>query len=77
MQTTQYLYNIDPKHLVDMPYQEALQYKAEMGRKLMSRISTKAKTIINKPTEYRRLLDRYLEVSKAVDHTNTLIEELL
>jgi len=38
MKTTQYLYDIDPSEFADMPYKDALAYKVEAGRKLISHL---------------------------------------
>jgi len=68
MKTTIYLYDIEPKLLANLPYQEALQLKYDSGKQLIATLF--------EPHYSQRDDERIHAVSKALKHTSQLLREL-
>ena len=65
MNSSKYLYDVEPFMFQDMPYEEALEYKCDMARDLMKKIA------VNKDDE-----ERYVAAEKALHFNTTLLDEL-
>lgn len=66
--TTQYLYDIEPTEISDMPYKEALKYKLSNAKELIH-------TLHMSEFDYRDE-ERIREVFDAIELTEYLIREL-
>ena len=76
MKTTEYLYGIDPGELTGMNYVNAIGFKISSARLLLAELRMQANDSLGKEEEYRPVLERYLEVEKAIEFNNKLLREL-
>lgn len=68
--TTQYLYNINPKELIDMKYKQALEYKLFHAKELYHTMMLQKRNTSYNDDE------RSHYVWKAMIHTQKLLDEL-
>jgi len=76
VKTTEYLYNIDPQQLIGMNYINALSFKVSSAKVLLAELSEKAGNSIADTKIYAPLLQRYMDVEKAIKFNNKLLREL-
>lgn len=75
--TTQYLYDCHPLIFAFLPYIVALYLKRHMAFKHMRKLRRMADKVINDPIAYEPIRDHYLDVKKAKDFNQKLIDEIL
>ena len=76
MKTTKYLYNIDPQELIGMNYINALSFKVSSARLLLADLSKQAGESLTDTAVYAPLLQRYMDVEKAIKFNQKLLREL-
>ena len=77
MKTSKYLYGVNAIDFMNMGYREALNYKIECARKVMSEVGNEASKVIHLPEKYIPLLHRYEAAAKAVEFNSGLLEEMM
>jgi len=76
VKSTQYLFGIEPKKFKNMSYEEVLKLKINAGKKLLKELTDKAHNIKDYE-EYVKVVMRQKDVSKAIEHNECLLKELI
>ena len=76
MKTTKYLYNIDAQELTGMNYVNAIGFKVSSAKLLLAELSVKASESLMDTKIYAPILQRYMDVEKAIKFNQKLLREL-
>jgi hypothetical protein len=78
MKTTRYLYDCEPQDFWDLPYGEALAYKHNKAKELLSTLEDLLCEQLERTSydDTYKLRERIFYVTKAMMHTKRLLDEL-
>lgn len=73
--TTQYLYDVEPLHFDNFQYFDAIMEKIELGKKLKRKLTEKRDQYPFGTPEMDLLIARYNEVVTAISYNKALVKE--